>query len=143
MIGRPALPAALLLAPLLLVATPALAQGRSEPDVGVRATLGPSYAEAEGRRSDFVGQDGALFPGSTRGVGIATEPFVRDDGSRGTRTGVIGSMPVAPNTSLDMGLFRVNRTNARERDMSRMRPMQDVGERTSTMAAVGLKMRFR
>jgi hypothetical protein len=140
MIGRPALPAALLLAPLLL-ASPALAQ--AVPDEVQRTTLGPSYADNQGRQSDFVGNDGTLFSNQTRGLGVATQPFVRDDGSRGTRTGVVGSVPVAPNTSLDMGLFRVNRTTARDRDWNRLQPMRDVNERSSTMAAVGLKMRFR
>jgi hypothetical protein len=140
MIGRSAMPAALMLAPLLL-ASPALAQ--AVPDEVRKTTLGPSYADAQGRQSDFVSDDGTLFPGEVRGVGVATQPFVRDDGSRGTRTGVVGSLPVAPNTSLDMGLFRVNRTSTRERDMARLQPMRDVGERTSTMAAVGLKVRFR
>ncbi len=142
MIGRPALPAALLLAPLLL-ASPALAQGQAQPDEQRRATLGPGPAEAEGRRSDFLGDNGALFPDRAQRVGIAAEPFVRDDGSRGTRTGLVGSVPVAPNTSLDLGLFRVNRTSSRDRDMNRLQPMRDVNERRSTMAAVGLRVRFR
>ncbi len=142
MIGRPALPAALLIAPLLL-ASPALAQAQPEPAEDRRQALGPSLSEAEGRRSDFVGEDGALFPERSEGIAVATRPFVENDGSRGTRTGVVGSMAVAPGTSLDLGLFRVNRTSTRERELSRLQPMRDVGARTSTMAAVGLKVRFR
>jgi hypothetical protein len=142
--GRPALLAALTLAPLLL-AGPALAQAQPGPDELPRSRIaGPSYAEAHGPRNDFVGQDGALFPeGRSRGVGVSAQPLIRDDGSRATRTGVVGSLPVAPNTSLDLGLFRVNRISQRERDLNRLQPMRDVNERGSTMAAVGLKVRFR
>ena len=141
MIGRPALLAALTLAPLLL-ASPVLAQSQSVP-AEQRPTLGPSYAEAQGRHSDFVGDDGALFPEHSRGVGVASQPFVRDDGSRGTRTGLVGSVPVTANTNLGIGLFSVNRISPRERDFKRMQPMRDVNERGSTMAAIGLSVRFR
>jgi hypothetical protein len=142
MICRPALSAALVLAPLLF-ASPALAQQQPEQDEVRRPTLGPSPSDDQGRRSDFVRDDGRLFSDRVEGVGVASQPFVRDDGSRGTRSGVVGSMPVAPNTSLDLGLFRVNRTSARDRNWNRLQPMRDVNERSSTMAAVGLKFRFR
>lgn len=141
--GRPARLAALTLAPLLL-ATPALAQ--VQPDGGEirKAQLGPSYSETQGRQSDFVGTDGALFPESRgKGVGVSAQPFVRDDGTRGTRTGLVGSVPVAPNMNLGLGLFSINRTSARERSMQRLQPMRDVNERGSTMAAVGLSVRFK
>ncbi len=143
MTGRPAKLAALTLAPLLL-ATPALAQVQPDEGEDRRTTLGPSYAEMQGRQDDFVGRDGNLFPeGRGRGVGLSTEPFVRDDGSRGTRTGLVGSVPVAPNVNLGVGLFSVNRTSPRDRGMQRLQPMRDVNDRGSRMAAVGLSVRFR
>lgn len=141
MIGRPALLAALTLAPLLL-ASPALAQSQAAIG-GQRTTLGPSYAEAQGRHSDFLGDDGALFPERSRGLGVSSQPFVREDGSRGTRTGLVGSVPISGNANLGLGLFSVNRISPRERDFKRMQPMRDVNERGSTMAAVGLSVRFR
>lgn len=142
MIGRPALLAALTLAPLLL-AMPAQAQvGPDEGEVR-RTILGPSNAEGQGRQNDFVGQDGTLFPERATGVGVSAQPFVRDDGTRGTRTGLIGSVPVAPNMNVGVGLFKINRTNARDRDLGRLQPMRDLNERRSTMAAVGMSLRFR
>lgn len=140
--GRPARLAALICAPLLL-ATPALAQVGPDGGETQRTTLGPSTAEMQGRQSDFVGQDGALFPEARRGVSASTQPFVNSDGTRGTRTGLVGSVPVAPNTSIGVGLFSINRTSARERNIGRLQPMRDVNERGSTMAAVGLSVRFR
>lgn len=135
--------AALTLAPLLL-ASPALAQAQPDEGEDRRTTLGPSYAEMQGRQSDFVDRNGALFPEQRgRGIGVSNQPFVRDDGTKGTRTGLVGSVPVAPNTSLGVGLFSINRTNARDRDLGRLQPMRDVNERRSRMAAVGLSVRFR
>ena len=134
--------AALTLAPLLL-ASPALAQVQPDGGDDRRGTLGPSYSEMQGRQNDFVGQDGTLFPEGARGVGVSSQPFVREDGSRGTRTGLVGSVPAAPNMNVGIGLFSINRTNARERDMRRLQPMRDVNERGSRMAAVGLSVRFR
>jgi hypothetical protein len=142
MTGRPARLAALICAPLLL-ATSALAQVGPDEGETPRTTLGPSTAEIQGRQSDFVGQDGSLFPERARGVGVSAQPFVNDDGTRGTRTGLIGSVPVAPNMNVGLGLFKINRTNARERDLGRFQPMRDLNERRSTMAAVGLSVRFR
>jgi hypothetical protein len=98
----------------------------------------------QGRQSDFVGSDGALFPEQRgRGVGVAAQPFVREDGTRGTRAGLVGSVPVAPNMSLGVGIFSVNRTNPRDRGMQRLQPMRDVNDRGSRMAAVGMSIRFR
>lgn len=134
--------AALMLAPLLL-ASPALAQAGPDDGEIQRPQLGPSYAEMQGRQSDFVGEDGALFPDARKGVSVSTQPFIREDGTRGTRNGLVGSVPVASNMNLGVGLFQVNRTSARERDFKRLQPMRDVGERGSTMAAVGLSVRFK
>jgi hypothetical protein len=135
--------AALMLAPLLL-ASPALAQVQPDEGEDRRTTLGPSYAEMQGRQSDFVGQDGTLFPEQRgRGVGVSAQPFVRDDGTKGTRAGLVGSVPVAPNMSLGVGLFSVNRTSPRERGMHRLQPMRDVNDRGSRMAAVGMSIRFK
>ena len=135
--------AALMFAPLLL-ASPALAQAQPDDGEDRRTTLGPSYAEMQGRQSDFVDRDGALFPEQRgSGVGVSSQPFVRDDGTKGTRTGLVGSVPVAPNMSLGVGLFSINRTSARERGLQRLQPMRDVNDRGSRMAAVGMSIRFR
>jgi hypothetical protein len=98
----------------------------------------------QGRQSDFVGNDGSLFPEQRGiGVGVAAQPFVREDGTKGTRSGLVGSVPVAPNMSLGVGLFSINRTSARERGLQRLQPMRDVNDRGSRMAAVGMSIRFR
>ncbi|HEX8402570.1 MAG TPA: hypothetical protein VF628_12800 [Allosphingosinicella sp.] len=139
---RPACLAALTLAPLLL-ATPALAQVQTDEGDERRTTLGPSYAEMQGRQSDFVGQDGALFPDRASGLGVSAQPFVREDGSKATRTGLVGSVPVSSNMNVGVGLFSINRTSPRDRDLRRLQPMRDVNDRGSRMAAVGLSVRFR
>ena len=125
---------------LVAAAAPALAQSGVGEE---RPVLGTSYVNAQGRISDFVGNDGQLFPERTQpGVGVAAQPFVREDGTRGTRTGLVGSMPVAPGASVDVGLFSVNRITMRERNLGRLNPMRDVNDRGSKMAAVGLSLRF-
>ncbi len=134
--------AALTLAPLLL-ATPALAQAQPGEGEDRRPTLGPSYAEMQGRQSDFVDREGSLFPETGRRFGVSTEPFMRSDGTTGKRTGLVASTPVAPNVNLGVGLFSINKTSPAERDFKRLQPMRDVNERGSRMAAVGLSVRFK
>jgi hypothetical protein len=140
--GRPARWAALICAPLLL-ATPALAQVVPEAGEDRRTNLGPSYAELQGRQSDFVGQNGALFPERATGIGVSAQPFVRENGTKGRRSGLVGSVPVSSSMNLGLGLFSINKTSARDRDLRRLQPMRDVNERGSTMAAIGLSVRFK
>ena len=103
--------------------------------------LGPSIAESSRGRADSVGPDGRLFPDGMPGIGITSTPYTSSNGSPVTRNGIVGSVAVAPNMELGVGLFSVTRYKG-ERDFSRAEPMRDAGERRNRLAAVGLKVRF-
>jgi hypothetical protein len=83
-----------------------------------------------------------LFPHGADGVGVSSRRFVEEDGSRASQSGLIASMPVAQNMHVGVGIFSVTRYSAKERDFKRAQPMKDVGERTGSLAAVGLSVRF-
>lgn len=104
--------------------------------------LGPAIAEEPRGRGDFVQRDGRLFPDSRPGVGVTSTPYTRSDGSVGVRSGIIGALPLAPNTELGVGIFSVTRYKG-EPDFRRTEPMRDVaGRPNNRLAAVGLKVRF-
>lgn len=130
LLSRCALVSALAL-PLVL-ATPALAQAPAGASSQSRV-FGPSYVPAEAPHT---------LPVSTSGFNLARETFTEEDGSPATRKGVVGSLPLAPNLSLGVGLLQVNRTKQRERALARTRPMSDVGGRQDRIAAIGLSFRF-
>lgn len=101
----------------------------------------PSIVESSRGRSDSVGPDGRVFPDGRPGLGVTSTPYARSDGSPAVRNGIIGSMPVAPNMDIGVGLFSVTRYR-RESEFRREQPMRDAGERRNRLAAVGLKVRF-
>jgi hypothetical protein len=104
--------------------------------------LGPSIVDSARGRSDFVRPDGTLFPNSRPGVGVTSTPYTRSDGSTGVRSGIIGSLALAPNTELGIGVFSVTRYKG-EPDFKRTEPMRDVaGRPNNRLAAVGVKVRF-
>jgi hypothetical protein len=104
--------------------------------------LGPSIVESARGRGDFVRPDGTLFPDSRPGLGVTSTPYTRSDGSTGVRSGIIGSMPLAPNTELGIGVFSVTRYKG-DPDFKRAEPMRDVaGRPNNRLAAVGLKVKF-
>ena len=122
----------------LAVCTPSGAQlfDSVEPE-----PLGPSIVESTGGRSELVGRDGRVFPDRGPGLGITSSTTIRQDGSTGIRNGIVGSVPVAPDVELGVGLFSVTRYKG-EPDFKRSQPMRDVGERRNRLAAVGLKVKF-
>lgn len=124
-----------------LFATPAGAQWPVR-DGGVQpqATLG--YAETLDRRVDRKSRNGPLFPQGADGIGLSRQRDFQEDGSRETRSGLIGSWPVAENMNVGIGIFSVTRYSAKERDFKRSQPMKDVGERTGSLAAIGFSVRF-
>lgn len=125
----------------LLFASPSFAQTAAD-DGSVRPVERLGYAEVLGRRSDHLGPGGTVFPERAKGVGVSSQRFVQEDGSQARRNGLVGSLPIAPNMNLGVGLFSVTRYSARERDFKRTQPMKDVGERTGSLAAIGLSVRF-
>jgi hypothetical protein len=122
----------------LAVCTPCAAQLYDYPEP---EGLGPTIVETQRGRASHLGPDGRVFPDTRPGLGVTSTPVTREDGSRATRNGIIGSMPVAPNMELGVGVFAVTRYKG-EPDFKRTQPMRDVGERQNRLAAVGLKVKF-
>lgn len=117
---------------------PCAAQSYNQPRL---ERLGPSIADTSRGRGDSVGPDGRVFPDGQPGIGITSMPYTSSDGSPATRNGIVGSMSVAPNMELGVGLFSVTRFKG-ERHFGRAEPMRDAYERRNRLAAVGLKVRF-
>lgn len=130
LLSRCAIVSALVL-PLVL-ATSAIAQAPVGASSQSRV-FGPSYVPPDASHT---------LPVSTSGFNLAREPYTEEDGSPAVRRGVVGSLPLAPNLSLGIGLLQVNRTKQRERALARTRPMRDVGGSRNRIAAVGLSFRF-
>jgi hypothetical protein len=122
----------------IMICTPCGAQLNDYPEA---KPLAPTIVDSNRGRSEFLGPDGRLFPDGRPGVGVTSTPFTSTDGARAVRNGIIGSMPVAPNVEIGVGLFSVTRYKG-EPDFKRSQPMRDVGERQNRLAAVGLKVKF-
>lgn len=125
----------------LLFASPALAQGSSNAvNEQLTRSLGPSYAPAS--RGESFGASGALFPDHASGLSVSRTPIVQEDGTETVRRTVVGSVPIADNVNLGIGLFSVHGARVKERNFARAQPMEDVFARGKTVAAVGLSLRF-
>jgi hypothetical protein len=124
----------------LLFASSASAQVTPEGNGGGPGILG--YAEVLGRKGDAMRADGDLFRQGANGVGLSSRRSIGEDGSRAASKGLIGNWPVAENMQLGLGIYSVTRYSAKERELKRSQPMKDVGERTGSLAAVGLSVRF-
>lgn len=68
--------------------------------------------------------------------------MVEQDGSWTVRNTLVGSLPIADNVNIGIGLFSVNGARVKEREFRRARPMTDVFARDKTVAAVGMSIRF-
>ncbi len=128
--------AAALLLPLVLT-TPLEAQGPAGVRGDDRAIAGPSYIRpGESRISYFpLRENGA-------GISLSTSPFIQQDGSAVYRKTLVGSLPLARDVSLGVGLIEVTRGSHKERSLARIRPMSDTGGRSDRIAAIGLSIRF-
>jgi hypothetical protein len=124
----------------LLLASPAGARGSSNIGSEQLTRSGLSYAPVS--RLERPGSAGALFPDHATGVSISQIPIVQEDGSETVRRTIVGSMPIAENLNVGLGLFSVNGARVTERSFARSRPMEDVFARGKTVAAVGLSLRF-
>ena len=110
-------------------------------DGGVRPVGTVGYGDT-GRISDRSSTRGALFPERADGLGISSQREFDEDGSRSGRKGLIASTPIAENVNVGVGIFSVTRYSPKERELSRTSPMKDVGQRTGSLAAVGMSIRF-
>ena len=125
----------------LLFASPALARGSSNvSNEPLTRSLGPSYTPAS--PIDTVSPGGALFPDHASGLSVSQVPIVQEDGSETVRRTIVGSVPIADNLNVGLGLFSVNGARVTERSFARSRPMEDVFARGKTVAAIGLSLRF-
>lgn len=128
--------AAALLLPLVFTA-PLKAQGSAGVRGNDRAIAGPSNISPGESRTSYL----PLREGRS-GISFSTIPIVQQDGSAGYRRALVGSVPLARNVSVGVGLIKVIRSSRKERPLARIRPMSDTGGRTDRIAAVGLSIRF-
>jgi hypothetical protein len=87
-------------------------------------------------------QGGGLFPDHLSGLAVSQQPVIEQDGSPTVRNRLIGSVPIADNLNLGIGLFSVTGARVKEKEFRRAVPMADVFARDKTVAAVGLSLRF-
>lgn len=128
--------AAALLLPLVFTA-PVQAQGPADVRSDTRAIPGPSYSPARESRTAYL----PMRDGGT-GFSLSTHPIIQDDGSAVYRKTLVGSVRMAPNVTLGVGLVEITRTSHKERALSRIRPMSDTEGRSDRIAAVGLSFSF-
>ncbi len=119
----------------LVVTAPAFAQQLI--DQGSQRVVSSAIAAPHDPRAP-----GAGFISGTAGVRVARDTFIVEDGSANVRKGVVGSLPVAENVSVGLGLYKVSRYSNKEPNFVRLRPMEDVDGRHQRIAAVGLSVRF-
>ena len=75
-------------------------------------------------------------------MAVSRTPIVEEDGTTTISQTLVGSLPVARNVNLGVGLFSVQGARTKERNFTRAEPMADVFARDKTVAAVGLSFRF-
>jgi hypothetical protein len=104
--------------------------------------LGPSYVPSSPSLVGPADSSGGLFPSHLSGVSVSQQPTIEQDGSTTVRNRLVGSVPIADNINLGIGLFSVDGARVKEREFRRSVPMSDVFGRDKTVAAVGLSVRF-
>jgi hypothetical protein len=112
---------------MLVLAMPATARDRSM-EVGEATSFG--IAPAQGRANTLVPQTVAL---DSRGVLPAEDP---------SAPRLFGSLPVADNVALGVGLFSVVGTTEKEQLRRRMDPSREYRGSDTRVAAVGMSLRF-
>ena len=112
---------------MLVLAMPATARDRSvEVGEAKRFGIGP----AQGRANTLVPQNIAL---NSKGMLPAEDP---------NAPRLFGSLPVADNVALGVGLFSVVGTTEKEQMRRRMDPARDFLGSGTRVAAVGMSLRF-
>lgn len=96
----------------------------------------PRSSRAHGPLADGV------VAGAVKGVRIDRYAYVSEVGRTDVRQGVVGSLPIADNASVGVGLYRVTRYSRGEPSFRSLRPMEDVDGRHQRIAAVGMSLRF-
>ncbi len=83
-----------------------------------------------------------LFDTRNPGVGLSRQTYRQEDGSEAVRQGLVGSLPLAPGISADLGLFSVRHDDQKDPEFRRSWSAKNVGPRNRKVAAVGLNLRF-
>ncbi|MDT9600147.1 hypothetical protein [Sphingosinicella rhizophila] len=83
----------------------------------------------------------AFLKRETRRVPIE-RPLAETPSGSLLRDGIVGSLPVARNIDLRIGLLKVLRGKSREPALSRSHPMRDLAGRHERVAAAGLNFNF-
>lgn len=112
---------------MLVLASPAAARDRPV-ETGEAKSFG--IATAQGRANTHVPQNVAL---DSRGLSPAEDP---------TAPRLFGSLPVAENVALGVGLFSVVGTTEKEQMRRRLDPARDFLDSGTRVAAVGMSLRF-
>lgn len=122
-------------------ASPGVAQDTVNNSGGqLTSRLGPSYVPSS---PSLVAREGTgLFPDHASGISVSQMPIVEQDGTQRVRKTLVGSLPIADNVNIGVGLFSVIGARVKEREFRRAQPMTDVFPRDKTVAAVGLSVRF-
>jgi hypothetical protein len=125
----------------VIFAQPAAAQvegGRT----GSETTLGPSYLPPPDVRQFRFDLPPDRARRNDPRISVSATPYRMSDGSQTLRKGLVGSLPIAPNVDLGLGLFEVNRTSPEEKALIKSNPIKDVRPETDRTAALGLSFRF-
>ena len=125
------------LATTLVLAAPAEAQQPVDSRPLAAQRLGPPD-----QGPAYLAPGAGLFPSQGAGLSVTTQNYSEQDGEPAIRKGLVGSVEVAPNATIGIGLFSVNRYSRREPEFRRIQPMRDVRGQEKKIAAVGLSFSF-
>ena len=113
------------------------ARGQADDRSANRVIGGPTYMPVREARTPYL-------PLAQRGptVSVSSSPFIQRDGSAVYRKSLIGSLPVARDVNIGLGLIEVTRTSPKEKSLQRMQPITDTLGRSDRIAAIGLSVSF-
>lgn len=124
-----------------LIAAPAAIAQMSEP--GERpgsAPLAMSFAPPPGAaRIRNPGPE--MFRGEA-GFALSSRSYAETDGSRTVQNGLIGTWPITGALEAGVGLFSVGGEGRKQNEFKRSWTVKEVTPKSSTIAAVGMKLRF-
>jgi hypothetical protein len=118
---------------MLVLASPAAAQGQIM-EGGEYLTYGPALPDDE--------EYGGALPDLASALDVSRGREGGASGRTATRNRIVGSMPLADNADLNLGLISVVHVGARELDRRRTDLSREIRPPESRIAAVGVSLRF-
>jgi hypothetical protein len=115
----------------LILASPAAAQGRFV-EGGEYQSYGPAPPD----------ESGAALPREARVLNFSADEGLDASGRPAAGSGIVGSLPLAVNADLHLGLISVVHAGARELDRRRTDLSREIRPPQSRVAAVGVSLRF-